>query len=101
MPADQVKIKKQSESTVTGGSSGSEYPWGTGLHFHGDLVEEMGLENVAAGDIVEIRGFAFVESKSEHSSIDDSDKSVRVQFTSMKIQRTDDDRAEQLYGPNS
>ena len=103
MPEDQVKIKK--ESYDPGGiicrSDDEHYPYGTSLSFDNDMIENLGIENLAVGDIVEVRGFAFVERKSEHSSVDDSDKSIGIQFTTIKMQRETGDRIEQLYGPES
>lgn len=103
MPEDQTKIKKQSNESdgMVGRSDGSHYPYGTSLRFDGELLKELGAENLAVGDIVEVRGFAFVDSKSEHSNIEDSDKNVSIQFTTLKLERETGDRAEQLYGPES
>ena len=103
MPEDQVKIKKQSHESdgMVCCSDGSHYPWGTSLSFDDGLIEELGAENLAVGDIVEVRGFAFVERKSEHSDTDSSSKSISLQLTTIKVKRETDDRAVQLYGPNS
>ena len=65
------------------------------------MIEELGVDNLAVGDIVEVRGYAFVERKSEHTSTDHSSKSIGLQLTTVKIQRETGDRAEQLYGPKS
>lgn len=101
MPKDQVEIKKQSHESdgMVCCSDGSHYPYGTNLSFDDDMIEELGADNLAVGDIVEIRGYAFVERKSEHTSTDHSSKSVGLQLTSIKIQRETGDRANQLYGP--
>lgn len=103
MPADQIKIKKESFDSdgMVGRSDGSHYPFGTSLRFEDDLVEELGVENLTVGDIVEVRGFAFVDSMSEHTNTDGSEKSLSLQLTTIKVSREDSDRAEQLYGPNS
>ncbi len=102
MPEDQVKIKKESSSMgVTCCSDGDYYPYGTGLSFDDDLVDELNAGNLAAGDVVEIRGFAFVDSKSEHNSTEGSSKSIRLQLTSIKLERETDDRIQQLYGEQS
>lgn len=102
MPQDQVKIKKDStKGSVLSSSDGNRYPWGTELRFEGEMIEELGIQSLDVGDIVEVRGFAFVESKSEHKNIDDSDKSISFQMTTIKMQRETSDRAEELYGPNS
>ena len=103
MSEDQVKIKKQSNES--GGmvccSDGEHYPYGTSLSFDDELIEELGAENLAVGDMVEVRGFAFVERKSEHSDTDSSSKSIGIQFTTLKLQRETGDRVEILYGPKS
>lgn len=103
MPDDQVKIKKQSYESdgMVCCSDGDHYPYGTSLSFDSELIEQLGAENLAVGDIVEVRGFAFVDRKSEHSSTEHSDKNIGIQFTTLKLQRETGDRAEQLYGPNS
>ena len=99
MHEDQVKIKKESSSHgVSLSSDGSYYPYGTSLSFDDDLVDELNVDNLAVGDVVEIRGYAFVDHKSESSSKEGSSKSIRLQMTSMKLEREDDDRVKQLYG---
>ena len=98
MPEDQVKIKKESFGDDSVASSdGSHYPYGTSLNFDGDLIEELDAGNLAVGDIVEVRGFAFVERKSEHSSTEYSDKSISIQMTTLKLKRETDDRAVQVH----
>jgi hypothetical protein len=100
MPEDQVKIKKESSSSpgVTCCSDGDYYPYGTSLSIDNDLVDELDMGNLAVGDVVEVRGYAFVDSKSEYSNKEGSDKSIRLQMTSMKLERENDDRVKQLYG---
>jgi hypothetical protein len=102
MPKDQVKISKESNSDNSVRSfDGDDYPFGTSLHFEDELVDELGIEGLAVGDVVEVRGFAFVDRKSEHSSKDRQTKSVSLQMTSIKLRRETDDRAVQLYGDGS
>ena len=103
MPEDQVKIKKESSSSagLTCCSDGSHYPYGLSLSIDNDLVDELDAGNLAVGDVVEVRGFAFVDSKSEHSSKEGSEKSIRLQMTSLKLDRENDDRIKQLYGGES
>lgn len=103
MPEDQVKIKKESESSpqVTCCSDGDFYPYGTSLSVDDELVDELGAGSLAVGDVVEVRGFAFVDSKSEHSSKDHTSKSIRFQMTSMSVKRETDDAVKQLYGSDS
>lgn len=99
MPEDQVKIKKESSSMgVTCCSDENHYPWGTSLSFDDDLVDDLDLGNLSVGDVVEVRGYAFVDSKSERSSKEHTSKDVRLQMTSMKITRETDDAVKQLYG---
>jgi len=97
---DQVKIKKESSPSdgLTCCSDGAHYPYGTNLSIDDDLVEELNAGNLAVGDVVEIHGYAFVDSKSEHSDTEGSSKSIRLQMTSMKIERESDDRIKVLYG---
>lgn len=99
MPEDQVKIKKGSSSeTAICCSDGDYYPYGTGLSLEDDLVDELEAGNLAVGDVVEVRGYAFVDSKSEHSNKESTSKSVRLQMTSLKVSRENDDRIKQMYG---
>lgn len=99
MPEDQVKIKKESSSSgVTCCSDGDYYPYGTSLNLETELVEELEAGNLAVGDVVEVRGFAFVDSKHESSSKEGTEKSVRLQMTSMKLRREEDDRVKAMYG---
>lgn len=103
MPEDQVKIKKESYESdgMVRCSDGSHYPHGTSLNFDDDMIEELGVGSLAVGDIVEVRGYAFVERKSEHSDSDGTDKNLSFQFTSIKMERETGDRAVQMYGPES
>jgi hypothetical protein len=99
MPDDQVKIKKESPSAgVTCCSDGDYYPYGTSINIEDDLVDDLNAGNLAVGDVVEVRGYAFVDSKSEHSNKESTNKSVRLQLTSLKVDRETDDAVAQLYG---
>jgi len=99
MPEDQVKIKKgDSSDNAVCCSDGDHYPYGTGLSFEDDLVDDLGAGNLSVGDVVEVRGYAFVDSKSEHSNTEGSSKSIRLQMTSIRVSREDDDRVKILYG---
>lgn len=101
MPEDMVKIEKESSSMgVTCCSDENHYPYGTSISFDDELVDELGIESLAVGDVVEVRGFAFVDSKSEHSSKDHSSKDIRLQMTQVKITRETDDVVVKLYGPD-
>ena len=103
MSDDQVKIKKQSHESdgMVCCSDGEHYPYGTSLSFDDEMIKELGIDNLAVGDIVEVRGYAFVERKSEYSTTEMSDKTIGLQMTTIKVQRETGDRAEQLYGPKS
>ena len=82
-------------------SDGDYYPYGLSLSIDNDLVDELDAGNLAVGDVVEVRGFAFVDSKSEYSNKEGSDKSIRLQMTSLKIDRENDDRVKAMYGDES
>lgn len=102
MPQDQVKIKKESDSDdLVVGSDGNHYPYGTSLRFEDDMIEALSIDSLAVGDIVEIRAFAYVDSKAENNSTDHSSKTISLQLTTIKVRREESDRAELLYGPNS
>jgi len=102
MPEDQVKIKKENPgSNDVCCSNGDHYPWGTSLRLESELIEELGVDSLAVGDIVEVRAFAFVDSKSEHSNTESSEKTIGLQLTTLKVRREEGDRAERLYGPKS
>lgn len=99
MPEDQVKIKKESSSMgVTCCSDDNHYPWGTAISLDDDLVDELNAGALARGDVVEVRGYAFVDSKSEHEDENGSNKSIRLQMTSMKLTRENDDVITRMYG---
>lgn len=99
MPEGMTKLEKTRDNGIDC-SVGSEahYPWGTALNIENELVEDLGAEGLAAGDLVEIRAFAKVESKNEHQSEDGTQRSLRLQLTAMEIRRESSDRAETLYG---
>lgn len=101
MPEDQVKIKKEASPGVDCCSDGNHYPYGTKISIDDDLVDELNAGNLAVGDVVEVRGYAFVDSKSEHSDTGGSNKSVQLQLTSLKLNRETDDRIKILYGGES
>jgi len=100
MSEDMVKIKKESSHSagLCCSDDGSYYPYGTSLHFDDDLIESLGVESLGVGDLVEVRGFAVVQSKSERQDTDSSEKSIGLQLTSVKLRRETSDHAEQLYG---
>lgn len=98
MPQDMIEIKQSSQDNAVTSFDGNDYPWGTQLRFEDDMIEEMGVEALSPGDVVEVRGFAFVDSTSEHANTNGSEKSMSLQMTFIKVKREDDDAAKQLYG---
>jgi len=103
MSDDQVKIKKQSndfEGSICC-SDDAHYPYGTSLSFDNDMIDELGMGSLAVGDVVEVRGFAFVDRKNEHSNTEGSEKNINLQLTTVQIRRETDDRVKQLYGSDS
>lgn len=106
MSSDMVTIEKSpSDNEVTSTNYDDHYPWGTSISLDDDMVQKLGLGNLNAGDVVEIRAFAFVESKSESQHRSDgetkTDSHMSFQMTKMKIsESSDSDRAGQLYGDN-
>lgn len=103
MPRDQVKITPVSnaEEGMVCCHDGNHYPYGTSVSLEKDLIEELGVDALALGDVVEVRGYAFVDSKSEHASKDYESKDMRLQLTSLKVRREEDDAVKLLYGDNS
>ena len=103
MPEDQVKITPQSSEGdgLVCCHNGQHYPYGTSINLEKELIDELGIDALALGDVVEVRGFAFVDSKSEHSSKEYESKDMRLQLTSLKIRREEDDVVKTLYGDKS
>lgn len=102
MSDDQVKIKKESHNdNAVCCSDGDYYPYGTGLSFEDDMIDSLNVGSLAVGDVVAVRGFAFVDSTSENASKEGSSKSLRLQMTSVALHRETDDRVKQLYGDES
>lgn len=102
---DMVEIKK--EKYEGGSLSCCEepyYPYGTSLDLRDELVDDLNVGALAVGDVVEVRAFAVVTSKSEHQREDqdgsDSSKNLSIQLTQMKVRREEDDndRVKTLYG---
>lgn len=98
MPKDMIEIKQSSQDNAVTAHDGNDYPWGTQLRLENELIENLEIGALSPGDIVEVRGFAFVESTSQHASENSSDKSMSLQMTFIKVTREDDDLAKQLYG---
>ena len=103
MPEGFVEVKKERYDDDCCISADSHYPYGTQLNLEDELLEDLGGEALAVGDVVEVRALAVVTSKSERQDQDEnganSEKSVRLQMTQLKLDRsTDQDRVKQLYG---
>ena len=104
--SDLTEIKKIKDDGLCCGSEYEEhYPYGTCLNLHDELVDELGLSQLAVGDEVMIRATAFVKSRSEYQEEDQnssrSDKSVGLQLTAIKVNReVEKDRVKRLYGDN-
>lgn len=89
-------------SKVTHDSSGIDsddqhYPYGTSLFFNGNLVEELGIQLLSPGDIVEVFGHAVVENVNENSDKKGSEKNISIQLTAVKVKRSPIDRVKQMY----
>jgi hypothetical protein len=97
MPEDMVRIEKQPGSELLG-TRGGGYPHGTRLSLDKELIDKLGLDSLELNDLVEVRGLAFVDRKSEHKTQDHSDKNIGIQLTDIKVKRKESDRVEQLYG---
>ena len=103
MPEDQVKIvpKSNSDDGYICCSDGMHYPYGTSISIRDEMIDELGVDALALGDVVEVRGYAFVNSKSEYSRKDEQSKNLDLQLTSLKLRREEDDAVKQLYGDQS
>lgn len=103
MSDDQVKIVPKSNGSdgMVCCHDGNHYPYGTSISIEKELIDELGVDALALGDVVEVRGFAFVDSKSEHASKEYESKDMRLQLTSLKVRREEDDAVKLLYGDKS
>ena len=72
--------------------------FGARLHLDDDMIEKLGLDSLAVGDVVSVVAIAKISSTSEFADEDDSSKNMTIQLTKMNVKREDPDRAEQLYG---
>lgn len=64
------------------------YPMGTRLQFEGDLAKALGVDNLRAGDIIEVRGIAFVEERSEESDgAGTIEKELCLQLTDVNLRK--------------
>lgn len=99
MPEGFTKIQKETyQDGCISPSSEPHYPYGTSLNLRDELIDDLGIEALSVGDVVEVRALAVVKSKSEHEDDSESSRSLDLQLTQMKVKREDKDRVEQLYG---
>ncbi len=102
MTSELIKIEKSMDDCCGTLVTQSHYPWGTSLTFENGMVDKLGIGALQPGDVVEICGYAVVESIHQSASKDDSNKSVGLQLTDIKVtRRTGDDYIKQLYGDQS
>jgi len=96
-----VTIEKEKDSNEVPMSE-EMYPWGTELRLNDDLVEQLGLVDLRAGDVVTVRGTAFVRHKNERTgdSSDDPEREADVclQLTEIDVTPAKKDRAKEMYG---
>ena len=102
MPDGLIDIKKNSsESTALCCPDKEEYPYGTTLDFSDEMVDMLGVGALDIGQVVEVRGLAYVKSRHESESENDSNKSVTLQMTSINTSVNDSSRVEKLYGDDN
>jgi hypothetical protein len=89
-------LNKEDLIDVTADEDGMSF--GASIHLDDDMIEKLGLDNLAVGDIVSVVAIAKISSTSEHADEEDSHKHMTIQLTKMNVKREDPDRAEQLYG---
>lgn len=94
-----VKIKPMDDECCGGHiKEYKNYPYGTSLEFEGELAEALNVDHYSAGDLVEVRAFAFVKRKSEESEGEgDVDKQLRIQLTEVTFSKAPNDRVKTLY----
>jgi len=97
-----VKIEKVKPEGMPSGEYQGDYPYGTRLEFEGDMVEELELDKLSAGDTVSIRATATVKRKTEKVDQDgdeeDVEKEVTLQLTSVAVAKSNTDKVKALYG---
>jgi len=84
-----VKIEKTKPDSMAPSTMPGDYPYGTRLEFEGDIVEELELDKLSAGDTVSIKGTAVVKRKTEKQDTDgdeeDVEKEVVLQVTAIAV----------------
>ena len=74
------------------------YPYGTSLEFSNEVAKELNADSMSVGDEGEVRGKAFVKSKSINESDGSSRIEICIQMTEIDLNEQNPDRAKQLYG---
>jgi len=100
-----ITPKSYDDECCTSDSPGEEkkhFPYGTSLNLDDEVAEGLGFESLSVGDVVEVRGLAFIERKrsSEHAEMgeeEESDKGMTVQFTKIDLIPQSPDRTAVLY----
>jgi len=98
-----IKREKDDSNKLTECSDQSHYPYGTSVNFDDDMLEELKVDDIEIGEVVEVRGFAFLDSMSEHKDKEESNKNVRFQFTHIELTKPkgEKDVIKTLYGDTS
>ncbi len=89
-------LKPEELIDVTVDEDGDNF--GASIHLDDDMIEKLGLDALAVGDVVSVVAIAEVHRTSEHADKDESHKNMTIQLTKMNVKREDPDHAEQLYG---
>jgi len=89
-----VKIEKVKPESMPSSEYNGDYPYGTRLEFEGDVVEELELDKLSAGDTVSIKGTAVVKRKTEKQDTDgdeeDVEKEVVLQVTAIAVAKNNE-----------
>lgn len=94
-----TKIEPMNDECCPSSTEYKNYPYGTSLEFDGELAEALSVDSYSAGDLVEVRAFAFVKRKSEDSEGEgEVEKEFRLQLTDVTLTKTSADRVKTLYG---
>lgn len=97
MPIEMVKLEKENDSNHIECCDGSHYPYGTQISFEDDLIRHLSLEDAEVGQVVELRAFAVIESKSEHKDENRESKNMSLQMTSIGVSKEKGDLATRMY----
>lgn len=86
------------EDVYTPYNPGTAYPYGTCIKLEGDLADAAGYKSFKAGDVVEIKAFAFVKEKSEEAKGGEIERELELQLTGIELTPAKSDRVKVLYG---